>query len=110
MEEQLHNDHNLDDQWGKLLVSAKKAVDEINRLSEVIRQTHTRYCSPSWTDRGLHAPECLIHELDEIDEPSRDHCHLCEESQRRISQLEAERRDLQRFALWARLQKNNGVL
>jgi hypothetical protein len=38
---------------------------ELARLRAVIRETHTTYCTPSWTDRNLHAPECLLHEIEE---------------------------------------------
>lgn len=41
-----------------------KMLDEITRLREVIRSTHTTYCTHDWTSRGLHAPECLLYELE----------------------------------------------
>ncbi len=37
---------------------------EIERLKEVISSTHNMYCTADWTDRGLHAPECLLEEID----------------------------------------------
>jgi len=40
---------------------------ENERLSTAIRQTHTNYCTEAWTDRGLHAPECLLYELESPD-------------------------------------------
>ena len=46
------------------------AEAEAERLRGVLRQTHGNYCVAAWTDRGLHAPECLIEYLDD-DEPSR---------------------------------------
>ena len=39
---------------------------EIERLRGILRQTHTAYCTSDWTDRGLHAPECLLYEIEEL--------------------------------------------
>lgn len=36
---------------------------EALRLREVLRRTHASYCTAAWTDRGLHASECLLYEL-----------------------------------------------
>ena len=58
----------------EVLASLRKrlaaAESEAERLRDVLRQTHANYCDSAWTDRGLHAPECLIEHLDD-DEPSR---------------------------------------
>jgi hypothetical protein len=42
----------------------EEADAEIRRLRDVIEMTHTLHCTPAWTDRGLHAPECLLYEID----------------------------------------------
>lgn len=39
-------------------------LDEIERLRAVIQWTHDAYCTPPYTDRGLHAPECRIAEIE----------------------------------------------
>lgn len=40
---------------------------ELLRLRAVVKQTHANYCTEAWTDRGLHAPECLAYEMDADD-------------------------------------------
>ena len=42
---------------------------EVERLRNAIRHTHESYCAADWTDRGLHAPECLLYELEPGEEP-----------------------------------------
>lgn len=37
-------------------------LEEIKRLEAVLQWTHDTYCTPAWTDRDLHAPECLLEE------------------------------------------------
>lgn len=37
---------------------------ELLRLRSVLRQTHVNHCTEAWTGRGLHAPECLLYEVD----------------------------------------------
>lgn len=37
---------------------------EVDRLRAVLRHTHTNYCTAAWTDRDLHAPECLLYEIE----------------------------------------------
>ena len=54
----------------RLIRERNAAEAEAERLRSVLRQTHANYCEAAWTDRGLHAPECLIEHLDD-DEPSR---------------------------------------
>lgn len=44
---------------------AERLVAEVERLRAVLRWTHTTYCTEAWTDRGLHAPECLLYEIGE---------------------------------------------
>lgn len=46
-------------------IDATKA--EIARLEAVLRWTHTTYCPGGYEERGLHAPECLIEEIDDSD-------------------------------------------
>lgn len=41
----------------------RKALEEAARIFE---QTHTNYCKSAWTDRGLHASECLLCEAEEV--------------------------------------------
>jgi len=41
---------------------------EVERLREVLRWTHDTYCSEAYTDRGLHAPGCLLYEVEAADE------------------------------------------
>lgn len=36
---------------------------ELDRLRAVILSTHETYCNEMYTSRGLHAPECLLHEI-----------------------------------------------
>lgn len=43
-----------------LVSMARRAVD----LERAVRETHKNYCTAAWTDRGLHAPECLLYELE----------------------------------------------
>lgn len=38
--------------------------DELERLRNVLRWTHSSYCTEDWTARGLHAPECLLYEIE----------------------------------------------
>lgn len=44
--------------------------EELRRLRAVLRQTHINYCTADWTDRGLHAPECLLDEIDDEQSPA----------------------------------------
>jgi len=53
----------MDRNQSDLKDAAEKMIDEITRLREVIKSTHTTYCTHDWTSRGLHAPECLLYEL-----------------------------------------------
>lgn len=45
-----------------------KAYANLARLRSVLEteasSTHTQHCTESWTDRGLHAPGCLMYELE----------------------------------------------
>lgn len=43
----------------------RAARSEVERLRDVIRWTHASYCTPAWTDRDRHAPECLLYEIDD---------------------------------------------
>lgn len=38
---------------------------EVGRLESALLHTHTTYCTADWTDRDLHAPECLLWEIRE---------------------------------------------
>lgn len=39
------------------------AIAELERLRSALRMTHVTYCTPAYTERGLHAPECLAYEV-----------------------------------------------
>ena len=52
-------------QWSR---EARDWQAEVERLRGVLRSTHGTYCTADWTERGLHAPECLLHELEANDE------------------------------------------
>jgi hypothetical protein len=39
------------------------ALQEIERLRAVLAATHRIYCTATYTDRGMHAPECLLYEI-----------------------------------------------
>ena len=39
--------------------------EQVARLHDVLRQTHTTYCDEIWTSRDLHAPECLLEEIED---------------------------------------------
>lgn len=43
----------------------EELVTKLDDLSIAIHQQHVNYCTADWTDRGLHAPECLLYELDD---------------------------------------------
>ena len=38
---------------------------EVARLEAVLRETHTNYCCTAYTDRNMHAPECLLYEIED---------------------------------------------
>lgn len=54
-----HHNDDLED----VLDSHAALEAEIARLNGVLRGTHEHYCTSAWTDRGLHAPECLLFEI-----------------------------------------------
>lgn len=56
-------DYLIDSYQSDLKNAAEKMTEEIIRLREVIKSTHTTYCTHDWTSRGLHAPGCLLYEL-----------------------------------------------
>lgn len=37
---------------------------EVERLRGVLRTTHEHHCVDDYTKRGMHAPECLLHEAE----------------------------------------------
>jgi hypothetical protein len=43
---------------------AIESLAELERLRDVLRQTHERHCTDAWTSRGLHAPDCLAFEVE----------------------------------------------
>lgn len=45
-----------------------EARAEVERLRQVLRWTHETHCTSDWTDRGRHAPECLLYEIEEDDD------------------------------------------
>jgi hypothetical protein len=47
----------------KVRTDMPRLIAEVKRLREVISDTHETYCDESWTDRGLHAPECMAYTL-----------------------------------------------
>jgi hypothetical protein len=56
-----------------LLASARStATGEVERLRAVLRTTHANYCTPAYTERGLHAPECLLYEVEDVPAPASD--------------------------------------
>jgi len=66
-----HEPETMRDDWRLSKRSMRARIAELEaeneRLSTAIRQTHTNYCTEAWTDRGLHAPECLLYELESPD-------------------------------------------
>jgi hypothetical protein len=48
----------------KFARSRDEATAEVERLRAVIRETHDIYCSDAYTDRGMHAPECRLYEIE----------------------------------------------
>jgi len=59
-------DKMLEDNHYNLKYAVEKMLDELTRLREVIKDTHTKYCTEAYTGRGLHAPECLLYELPDL--------------------------------------------
>ena len=58
--------------WADEVVAVQQATidaqaTEIQRLRDVLQWTHEAYCTPAWTDRDLHAPECLLDEKEAPD-------------------------------------------
>lgn len=39
-----------------------------DRLNASLRWTHETYCDSAYTDRGLHAPECMLHDVEDLGE------------------------------------------
>jgi hypothetical protein len=63
----------LEDNHYNLKYAIEKVLDELTRLREVIKDlreviedTHTKYCTEAYTGRGLHASECLLYELPDL--------------------------------------------
>lgn len=53
---------------GYVPVERLKPVREaLSEAQATLNQTHTNHCSVAWTDRNLHAPECLMYEVDGLD-------------------------------------------
>jgi hypothetical protein len=59
-------DKMLEDNHYNLKYAVEKMLDELTRLREVIKHTHINYCTEAYTSRGLHAPECLLYELPDL--------------------------------------------
>lgn len=59
----------LSSEWvartGKAERERDEAEAEVERLREVVRRTHANYCVSDYTDRGRHASECLLFEIED---------------------------------------------
>lgn len=40
-------------------------IAEVERLRNCLRWTHETYCTSAYTNRGLHAPECMLYEVED---------------------------------------------
>lgn len=55
-------------EWEAADQECERLRARVDDLEAAIRWTHDTYCDESWTGRGLHAPECLLYELEDDDE------------------------------------------